>query len=91
MVGKVSQFTLQAMANTNHKFPMMGGGHGYSCKSQFTSTESVVLAQSLRVYDEYRNMMMENTSSARCRALAIGTTDVGCRDLVLLDYKMFFA
>ena len=40
----------------------MMGGHRYSiwneinctCKSQFTSTESDVLAQSLRVYDEYR-------------------------------------
>ena len=26
MVGKDSQFTLQPMANTSHKFPMMGGG-----------------------------------------------------------------
>ena len=25
MIGNVSQFTLQPMANTNHKFPMMGG------------------------------------------------------------------
>ena len=25
MVGKVSQFTLQPMANTNHKFSMIGG------------------------------------------------------------------
>ena len=52
MVGKASQFTLQPMANTNHKFPMMGGG-GARVFSQI-STESAVLAQSLRVYDEYK-------------------------------------
>ena len=55
MVGKVSQFTLQPMANINHKFPRMGGGGGGGARvfSQI-STESAVLAQSLRVYDEYR-------------------------------------
>ena len=51
MVGKASQFTLQPMANTNHKFPMMGGGARVFSQ---ISTESAVLAQSLRVYDEYR-------------------------------------
>ena len=42
-------------------------------------------------------MMMENTSSARCRALAMCATDAGWYqaykiiDLVLLAYKMFVA
>ena len=57
MVDKVSQFTLQPMGNTSHKFPMLGGTGtpeiNCTCKSQFTSTESAVLAQLLRVYDEY--------------------------------------
>ena len=38
MVGEVSQFTLQPMANTNHKFSMMGGG------AQVFHVKSTVLA-----------------------------------------------
>ena len=49
MVGKVSQFTLQPVANTNHKFPATARATGAPCdmkfinctrKSQSTLTES---------------------------------------------------
>ena len=36
MVGTVSQFTLQHMANTNHKFPMMDVGTGISYEMKST-------------------------------------------------------
>ena len=44
----VSQFTLQPMANTNHKIPMMGGGGGGggggACMGILCEMKSTVLA-----------------------------------------------
>ena len=42
MVGKVSQFTLQPMANTNHKFPH-DGATGVPCEVKSTVFHCIVL------------------------------------------------
>ena len=66
MVGNVSQFTLILQPSYGQHKPHISYDGGpeprvfrvneINCtyKSRFTSTESAVLAQSLRVYDEYR-------------------------------------
>ena len=81
IVGNVSQFTLQPMANTNQWYD--GGPQVFHMK-----WNQLYLQISIHINWEWcarsvikslwrvQKMMMENTSSARYRALAMCTTDV---------------
>ena len=60
MVGDVSQFTLQPMANTNHKFPMVGGT-GIPCEMK-----SAVLANLTLLLSNDRLLTSELSVHSGC-------------------------
>ena len=79
MVGNVSQFALQPMANTNHKFPVMGGPRVFHVKCTCSIQLRVLCL-----------LLMSTENDYRCRAQAMCTIqmqgDTRRIDLVLLAY-----